>query len=114
MVSASTVTGSVRGTAGAAPVCAALGCRRPRTATARIRLDLETGRRYYFGGTIFEGAPGYPDAFLRRYLAYQPGEAFSYARLGLPVKSKDLIWAVSLSRLTLRIWASKKASSKET
>jgi translocation and assembly module TamA len=50
--------------------------------TARIRLELETGRRYFFGGTVIEGAPGYPEAFLRRYLAFKPGEVFSYARLG--------------------------------
>ena len=49
---------------------------------ARIRLELQTGRRYYFNGTTIEGAPGYPDAFLRRYLAYKPGEPFSYAGLG--------------------------------
>lgn len=51
------------------------------TATARIRLEMETGRRYFFAGTRIEGAPGYPEAFLRRYLAFQPGDAFSYARL---------------------------------
>jgi translocation and assembly module TamA len=50
--------------------------------TARIRLELETGRRYFFAGARIEGAPGYPEAFLRRYLAFSPGEAFSYARLG--------------------------------
>ncbi|MCE5262548.1 MAG: autotransporter assembly complex protein TamA [Deltaproteobacteria bacterium] len=50
--------------------------------SARIRLELETGRRYFFDGTVIEGAPGYPEAFLRRYLAYRPGEAFSYAGLG--------------------------------
>jgi translocation and assembly module TamA len=50
--------------------------------TARIRLDLETGQRYFFAGTRIEGAPNYPEAFLRRYLAYKPGDVFSYARLG--------------------------------
>jgi translocation and assembly module TamA len=52
------------------------------TFTARIRLELETGRRYFFNGVRIEGAGGYPDPFLRRYLAFKPGEAFSYARLG--------------------------------
>jgi len=50
--------------------------------TARIRLELETGPRYFFAGTRIEGAHDYPEAFLRRYLAFKPGEAFSYARLG--------------------------------
>jgi translocation and assembly module TamA len=54
----------------------------PPTSTARIRLELETGRRYFFADTRIEGAPGYPEAFLRRYLAYEPGEAFSYSLLG--------------------------------
>ncbi len=52
------------------------------TSTARIRLELETGNRYFFNGARIEGATGYPDPFLRRYLAFKPGEAFSYARLG--------------------------------
>ena len=52
------------------------------TSTARIRLELATGQRYFFGGTRIVGAPGYPGAFLQRYLAFKPGEAFSYARLG--------------------------------
>ena len=52
-----------------------------RTA-ARIGLVLETGPRYLFGETTLEGAPQYPERFLRRYLAYRPGEPFSYARLG--------------------------------
>jgi translocation and assembly module TamA len=52
------------------------------TSTARIRLDLETGSRYFFNGARIEGATGYPDQFVRRYLAFKPGEAFSYARLG--------------------------------
>ncbi|MHB8909378.1 MAG: autotransporter assembly complex protein TamA [Syntrophales bacterium] len=53
-----------------------------KTSTADIRLELETGSRYFFGGTRIEGAPDYPDQFVRRYLAFKPGEAFSYARLG--------------------------------
>ena len=55
---------------------------RRTTSTARIRLELETGSRYFFNGARIEGAPGYPEQFLRRYLAFKPGEAFSYARLG--------------------------------
>lgn len=50
--------------------------------TARIRLEMETGRLYYFAEARIEGAPGYPDAFLRRYLAFKPGDIFTYARLG--------------------------------
>ncbi|KAF0215560.1 MAG: outer membrane [Geobacteraceae bacterium] len=51
-------------------------------ADARIELVLETGERYRFNGVTLEGAPTYPDRFLRRYLAFQPGETFSYAKLG--------------------------------
>ena len=50
--------------------------------SAQIRLELETGNRYYFGSAKIEGAPGYPDAFLRRYLAFNPGDLFSYERIG--------------------------------
>ena len=50
--------------------------------TARIVLTLDTGRRFSFGEVRIEGAPDYPDAFLRRYLAFKPGEVFSQARLG--------------------------------
>lgn len=49
---------------------------------ARIGLELETGRRYFFNGARIEGASDYPDQFVRRYLAFKPGEAFSFARLG--------------------------------
>ncbi len=52
------------------------------TSTARIRLELETGSRYFFNGARIEGAADYPDRFLRRYLAFKPGEAFSYTLLG--------------------------------
>lgn len=54
----------------------------PTTTSARIRLLLETGERYFFKEARIEGAPDYPDKFLRRYLAFKPGEIFSYARLG--------------------------------
>ncbi|MHB9096574.1 MAG: autotransporter assembly complex protein TamA [Syntrophales bacterium] len=52
------------------------------TSTADIRLEMETGGRYFFNGTRIEGASDYPEEFVRRYLAFKPGEPFSYARLG--------------------------------
>jgi translocation and assembly module TamA len=52
------------------------------TSTARIRLELETGKRYFFNGVKIEGGTGYPEAFLRRYLTFRPGDVFSYAQLG--------------------------------
>lgn len=52
------------------------------TSTARIRLELETGSRFFFNGARIEGGSDYPEVFVRRYLAFKPGEAFSYARLG--------------------------------
>lgn len=54
----------------------------PAAASARIRLELSTGGGYLFNGASIEGAPAYPDAFLRRYLAFRPGDRFSYERLG--------------------------------
>ncbi len=50
--------------------------------TATIELFMETGEKYYFGATRIEGAPDYPDSFLRRHLAYKSGEVFSYPQLG--------------------------------
>jgi translocation and assembly module TamA len=50
-------------------------------ATAEIDLALATGDRYYFGATAFSGAPHYPVPFLRRYLAFETGEPFSYRKL---------------------------------
>lgn len=50
--------------------------------SARVELVLETGERYRFDGVRFEGAPDYPERFLRRYLAFQFDEAFSLAKLG--------------------------------
>lgn len=49
---------------------------------ASIVLNLATGEKYYFGVTRIEGAPDYPQSFLRRHLTYQPGELFSSPRLG--------------------------------
>jgi translocation and assembly module TamA len=50
--------------------------------TATIELVLNTGEKYYFGATRIQGAPDYPDSFLRRHLTYTPGEVFSYSSLG--------------------------------
>jgi translocation and assembly module TamA len=49
--------------------------------TARIELILETGDAYRFGGVTIKGAPDYPDAFLRRYLAFREGDLFLPAKL---------------------------------
>ncbi len=49
--------------------------------TARIDLVLRTGPVYRFDGTEIAGAPDYPDRFLRRYLAYKPGDTFSTAKI---------------------------------
>jgi translocation and assembly module TamA len=49
--------------------------------SARITLRLETGEKYFFSHVTIEGAPDYPDAFLRRFLTFAPGDAFSYAKL---------------------------------
>ncbi len=48
--------------------------------SCRIELVLETGARHHFGEVTIQGAPDYPDAFLRRYLSFQPGEVFSSAK----------------------------------
>ncbi|MBI5444844.1 MAG: outer membrane protein assembly factor [Deltaproteobacteria bacterium] len=49
---------------------------------ARVALRLDTGPRYRFGVTTIEGAPDYPDRFLRRFLSYERGRRFSFAELG--------------------------------
>ena len=46
---------------------------------ADVNLVLQTGSRYAFGEVAFTGTPAYPDVFLRRYLAFKPGDVFSYA-----------------------------------
>lgn len=51
-------------------------------ATADVELLLQTGPRYRFGAVTFSGAEQYPESFLRRYLAFDSGDVFSYARLG--------------------------------
>jgi len=53
----------------------------PGAETARIALTLETGERYYFDDVRIEGAPDYPEPYLRRFLAFKAGEVFSYAKL---------------------------------
>jgi translocation and assembly module TamA len=50
--------------------------------TAAIELVLDTGKKYYFGATSIQGAPDYPDSFLRRHLTYTSGDVFSYPDLG--------------------------------
>lgn len=50
--------------------------------TATIELILDTDERFYFGATKIQGAPDYPEKFLRRHLTYRSGELFSYPRLG--------------------------------
>lgn len=49
---------------------------------ATIELALETGEKYFFGETSIQGAPDYPESFLRRHLTYTSGKVFSYPRLG--------------------------------
>lgn len=53
-----------------------------KESSARIELTLEMGPQYKFGETIFEGAPEYPERFLRRYLTYSKGNVFSQSKLG--------------------------------
>ncbi len=50
--------------------------------TATMELALDTGEKYYFGATSIQGAPDYPDSFLRRHLTYKTGDIFSYPKLG--------------------------------
>ena len=54
----------------------------PGATSARVLLTLQTGPRYYFDGVRIEGAPDYPQEYLRRFLAFREGEAFSHAKLG--------------------------------
>ncbi|MRR16824.1 MAG: outer membrane protein assembly factor [Deltaproteobacteria bacterium] len=49
--------------------------------TGRIDLVLQTGERYFFSDITFEGAPDYPDTFLRRYLTFAAGDVFSQTKL---------------------------------
>ena len=54
----------------------------PEENRAEIDLALTTGPRFQFGETLIHGAPNFPDKFLRRYMAYEADDPFSYARLG--------------------------------
>ena len=54
----------------------------PAEKKADIELILATGGRYFFGGIGFSGTNSYPNRFLKRYLAFKPGEPFSYPKLG--------------------------------
>lgn len=53
----------------------------PDAKFAQLTLVLETGERYYFSTITLEGAPDYPDDYVRRHLTFAPGDTFSYARL---------------------------------
>ncbi len=53
----------------------------PASSTATLALVLETGEKYTFSEIAIEGAPDYPDAFVRQYLTFKPGDVFSYSQL---------------------------------
>jgi translocation and assembly module TamA len=48
---------------------------------AAINLVFETGPQYRFGEAAFTGDLTYPKSFLRRYLAFKPGEVFSSLKI---------------------------------
>lgn len=50
--------------------------------TASIQLVLDTGPRYLFGEATLPADTGYPRRFLKRYLAFRPGDAFSEEKIG--------------------------------
>jgi len=54
----------------------------PEAQSAEIELTLATGPRYRFGPIRFSGGDDYPERFLRRYLAVQTGDTFSFHELG--------------------------------
>lgn len=54
----------------------------PATASAQIRLVMNSGPRYLFGETTIEGTTNYPEDLLRRYISYTAGSPFSYKALG--------------------------------
>ncbi|NLC70111.1 MAG: outer membrane protein assembly factor [Desulfuromonadaceae bacterium] len=45
-----------------------------------IDLELVSGPQFHFGQTLFSGADDYPTSFLRRFLAYRPGQTFTEAK----------------------------------
>ena len=53
----------------------------PAENTAEVVLVLHSGPRFYFGETFFDQGSGYPESFLRRYIAFQPGEVYSEEKL---------------------------------
>lgn len=50
---------------------------------AEIDLELDTGPQYSFGEVSFHGADDFPEPVLRRYLAFNSGEAFAESKLSL-------------------------------
>ncbi len=48
--------------------------------TCLIKINLETGPRFYYGNVTFSSSP-LNDAFLRRYINFKKGKPFSYQRL---------------------------------
>ena len=54
----------------------------PGATSARVLLTMATGPRYYFDAVRIEGAEDYPQEYLKRFLAFKEGEAFSHAKLG--------------------------------
>jgi translocation and assembly module TamA len=49
--------------------------------SAVIRLVLDTGPQYFFGETGMTENTGYPERFLRRYIAFKPGDVFTEAKI---------------------------------
>ena len=49
--------------------------------SADIDLVYVTGPRYLFGQSNFSGAPGYPQKFLNRNVAFKEGDVFSYEKI---------------------------------
>jgi translocation and assembly module TamA len=49
---------------------------------AEIDLVLSTGEKYFFNGINIANPPSYPERFIRRYLAFRPGDPFSFAKIG--------------------------------
>jgi translocation and assembly module TamA len=49
--------------------------------SAIIRLVLDTGPQYFFGKTSLTENTGYPERFLRRYIAFKPGDVFTEAKI---------------------------------
>ncbi|MEJ2470932.1 MAG: autotransporter assembly complex protein TamA [Desulfuromonadales bacterium] len=53
----------------------------PDAGQAEINLELVTGEKHYFGSVTFMGAEDYPEAILRRHLAFAEGQRFDQSRL---------------------------------